>query len=141
MICLPEEETQSALRTWGGQHAGLWAALMAADRAVEVVVGRNAVRLEAAGRVLNGWLSTPAAVDEHREAAAARVAEQVRRDEEIASVRTAIATLDEAALATYGGLNGAVARCAALETAVPETTRAKPMIAAGRTWLSRRVPQ
>lgn len=79
------------MRTWGGQHAGLWAALLAAGRAVEVVVvGRNAVRLEAAGRVLDGWVTTPAACDEHCEAAAARVAEQVRRDEEIASVRTAI---------------------------------------------------
>ena len=83
----PEEETQSGLRTWAGQHAGLWAALLAAGRAVEVAVaGRNAERLIA----------------------------QVRRDEEIASIRTAIATLDNAALAAYGGLNEAIARCAAL---------------------------
>ncbi len=100
VLVQPEEETQSALRTWGGQHAGLWAALLAAGRAVEVVVvGRNADRLAAAGQVLDGWVSTPAVVDAHCEAAAARVAEQVRRDEEIASVRAAIATLDEAALA------------------------------------------
>ncbi len=101
--------TPSALRTWGGQHAGLWAALLAAGRAVEVVVvGRNAERLTAAARVLDSWVSTPAVVDAHCETAAARVAEQVRRDEEIASVRAAIATLDGAALAAYGGLNGAV---------------------------------
>ena len=116
-LALSEEETQSVLRTWGGQHAGLWPALLAAGRAVEVVVvAPNAERLAAAGRVLDGWASTPAAVDAHPDAAA-RVAEQVRRDEEIASVRAAIATLDEAALVAYGGLNGAVARCAALETA------------------------
>ena len=137
----PEEETQSALRTWGGQHAGLWAALLAAGRAVEVaVVGRNAERLTVARRVLDGWVATPAARDAHCEAAAARVAEQVRRDEEIASVRAAIAALDEAALAAYGGLNGAIARCAALETAATTASRVKPMISAGRTWRSRRVP-
>ena len=138
----PEEETQSALRTWGGQHAGLWAALLADGRAVEVVVvGRNAGRLEGAGRVLDGWVSSPDVVDEHCEAAAARVAEQVRRDEEIASVRAAIATLDETALAAYGDLNGAIARCAALETAVTATSRVKPMISTGRTWRSRSVPE
>ena len=138
----PDEETQSALRTWGGQHAGLWAALLAAGRAVEVVaVGRNAERLAAADRVLDGWVATSAAVDAHCEAAAARVAEQVRRDEEIASVREAIASLDEAALATHGGLNGAVARCSALEAAATASRRVKPMIATGRTWRSRRVPQ
>ncbi len=141
VLVQPEEETQSALRTWGGQHAGLWAALLAAGRAVEVVVaGRNADRLAAAGQVLDGWVSTPAVVDAHCEAAAARVAVQVRRDEEIASVRAAIATLDEAALAAYGGLNGAIACCAALETAVTATSRVKPMITTGRTWRSRRVP-
>ena len=138
----PEEETQSALRTWGGQHAGLWAALLNAGRAVDVVVvGRNADRLAAAGRVFDGWVATPAAVDAHCEAAAARVGKQVRRDEEIASVRAAIATLDDAALATYGGLNGAVARCAALETAATATTRVTPIITTGRTWRSRRVPE
>ena len=122
----PEEETQSALRTWGGQHAGLWAALLAAGRAVEIlVVGRNAERLTVAGRVLDGWVATPAVVDAHREAAAARVADQVRRDEEIASVRAAIATLDEAAL----------------ETAATATSRVRPMISAGRTWRSPRVQQ
>ena len=67
----PDEETQCALRTWGGQHAGLWAALLAAGRAVEVVVeGRNDGRLAAAGRVLGGWVSTRAARSAHCEAAA-----------------------------------------------------------------------
>ena len=51
-----EDETESAIRTWGGQHSALWAALAAAGRAVEVVVvGRDPVRLAAAGRVLDKW--------------------------------------------------------------------------------------
>ncbi len=44
-----EDETESAIRTWGGQHAAMWAALAPAGRAVEVVVvGRDPVRLAAA---------------------------------------------------------------------------------------------
>ena len=37
-----EDETPSAVRTWGSQHAALWVGLTAAGRAVEVVVvGRD----------------------------------------------------------------------------------------------------
>ncbi len=137
----PEEATQSALRNWGGQHAGLWAALLMTGRAVEVVVvGRNSERLAAAGRVLDGWVSRTAAADGRFKAVAEEVAERVRRDEEIASIRTAIATLDGAVLAVCGGLNGAVARCAALETTAKPATRVKPMITSGRRWRSHRVP-
>ena len=136
-----EEATQSALQTWGGQHAGLWAALLTAGRAVDVVVvGRDRERLAAAGGVLDGWVSRTAAADGRFEAVAAEVAERSRRDDEIASIRTAIATLDDAVLAAYGDLNGAVSRCAALETEAYTGRRAKPMISAGRTWLSPRVP-
>ena len=55
-----EDETESAIRTWGSQHAALCAALAAAGPAVEViVVGRDPVRLAAAGRVLDEWAATP----------------------------------------------------------------------------------
>ena len=55
-----EDETDSAVRTWGSQHAALWLALAAAGRAVEVVVvGRDPERLASAGRVLDKWASTP----------------------------------------------------------------------------------
>ena len=64
----------------------------------------------------------------------------MRRDEELTTVRAAIAKLGDAALAACGGLNGAIARRAALETAATAATRAKPMITTGRTWQSRRVP-
>ena len=42
------DETESAVRTWGGQHAALWAALAAAGAVEVVVVGRAPVRLAAA---------------------------------------------------------------------------------------------
>lgn len=80
-----EDETESAVRTWGGQHAALWAALAEAGRAVEVVVvGRDPVRLAAAGRVLDKWAATsPESVAMvHDEAAAELAAAPTRlRDE------------------------------------------------------------
>ena len=36
-----EDETVSAVRTWGSEHPALWTALLAAPRAVEVVVVRR----------------------------------------------------------------------------------------------------
>ena len=125
-----EDETPSGLSTWGGQHAALWAALRAAGRAVEVVVvGRDPVRLEAAERVLDGWTRTPST-----EAAAAAPAEA-------ASIRKAVAQLDLDALDAWGGLNGAIARGAALEEDLQRSASAEPAIVAGRTWRSRRVPE
>ena len=51
-----EDATASAVRTWGKQDAGLWAALAATGRAVEVVVvGRDPDRLRKAGRVVDAW--------------------------------------------------------------------------------------
>ena len=51
-----EDATASTVRTWGKQDAGLWAALAATGRAVEVVVvGRDPDRLRKAGRVVDAW--------------------------------------------------------------------------------------
>ena len=131
VFVLVEDETESAVRTGGSQHAALWAALAAAGRAVEVVVvGRDPVRLAAAARVLGKWAGT----------APAPVA-TAGDTPEIAAIRNAIATLDMAVLETYGGLNGAIARCAALEETAERSRRPRPPIKAGRTWRSRRVPE
>ena len=66
----------------------MWAALLAAGHAVEVVVvGRNQTRLAAAARVLDSWVATPAACDAHCEAMAAELADRARREEEIASAQ------------------------------------------------------
>ena len=124
-----EDATASAVRTWGGQHAGLWAALAERGRAVEVVVvGRDPERLREAGHVVDGWTKrspVPAG-----DAAA-----------ELASLREAVATLDREALEACGGLNAAVAHCAALEKAAAASGGAPgPAVAAGRTWRSARVP-
>ena len=125
-----EDDTASGVRTWGASHAALWAALSAAGRAVEVVaVGRDPVRLAEAGRVLNGWASTPAAADVAPEAAA-----------EFAAIRTAVAAGNLGALDAYGGVNGALTRMRALVADEAGTGRARPAITRGRTWRSTRVP-
>jgi len=123
-----EDATASAVRTWGGQHAGLWSALAGKGRAVEVVVvGRDPDRLRDAARVVDGWTkASPAAVQDPAA--------------ELATLREAVATLDREALEACGGLNAAVARCAVLEAAAPANGGPGPAVAAGRIWRSERVP-
>ena len=128
-----EDETESAVRTWGGQHAALWAALAAAGRAVEVVVvGRDPVRLAAADRVLDKWAATPpeTVMLPPQEAAS-----------ELAAIKTAISTNDRAALETYGGLNPALQRARVLRPACAGDRRSRAAITTGRTWRSTRVPE
>ncbi len=127
-----EDETASAVRTWGSQHAALWAGLAATGRAVEVVVvGRDPERLAAAERVLDKWASTPAesVTMAHEDAAA-----------EMAAIKKAIATGDSAALETYGGLNPALQRTRILNAACAGSRRSMAAITVGRTWRSTRVP-
>ena len=126
-----EDETASAVRTWGTQHAALWAALAAAGRAVEVVVvGRDPVRLAEAGRVLDKWAATPPESVMMSQQAAA----------EIAAIKKAIATSDWAALQVYGGLNPAIQRACVLDAACGGSRRSRVAITSGRTWRSTRVP-
>ena len=127
-----EDETPSAVRTWGSQHAALWAGLAAAGRAVEViVVGRDPERLAAAERVLDKWASTPpeSVTMAHEDAAA-----------EMAAIKNAIATGDLAALEEYGGLNPALQRTRILDAACAGSRRSTAAITTGRTWRSTRVP-
>ena len=79
-------------------------------------MGRDPVRLVAAGRVLDKWASTPPA-----QYAAALEAE---------SNRTAIASADWTALKALGDINGAMRRmCELVDAAVAP---AKPPITTGR---------
>ena len=127
-----EDETESAVRTWGAQHAALWLALAAAERAVEVVVvGRDPERLAAAGRVLDKWASTPpeSVTMAHEKAEA-----------EMAAIRKAIATSDWATMEVYDGLNPALRRMRVLHAACAGSRRSTAAITTGRTWRSTRVP-
>ena len=138
MFVQAEDVTPSGVRTWGETHAGLWAALGAAGRAVEVVVvGRDPERLAAAEPVLAGWTRAPAAPD----AATETPGEAERRAEaELAAVRAAVARGDLAALETYGGIKGALARMRDLAVRKAGAGSAAPAITSGRTWRSTRVP-
>ena len=124
-----EDASASALRTWGEAHAELWARLAAAGRAVEVVVvGRDVDRLRSAAKVVDGWAATAPAQNPAAE---------------LASLRAAVAELDRKVLGACGGLNAAIARCAALErvAATKASARPAPAITNGRIWRSERVPQ
>ncbi len=125
-----EDATEAGVRTWGAQHAGVWAALGAAGRAVEiVVVGRDPVPLDAAGRVLDGWVRAPRTAGTETDA-----------DAELETIRQAVTAGDLAKLDRWGGLNGALARMRELARTAG-AGRAAPAVASGRTWRSRRVPE
>ena len=126
-----EDVTPTGVRTWGEAHAGLWAALRAAGRVVDVVVvGRDPERLAAVEPVLAGWTKAPAAADPE----AARAARA-----EFAEIQAAVARGDLAALETYGGINGALGRMRDLSAAASGAGRTGPAITSGRTWRSTRV--
>ena len=121
-----EDETASALRTWGELHAGLWSALRSTGRKVEtVVVGRDPERLAEAGRVLDTWVRPAAASD---------------AAEEIATIRAALVSGDRAALKRYGGLNGGLSRLRELAAGAVSPGQTAPAVTSGSTWRSRRVP-
>ncbi len=89
---------------WGGQHAGLWAALLAAGRTVEVViVGWNANRLgvhDGCGcRTLRGHGRGT------RRAGA-------QRPRDLVPTASRGRCSNDAVLTMYGGLTGVAARCA-----------------------------
>ena len=129
-----EDETVSAVRTWGSQHSALWTVLLAAGRAVEVVVvGRDPVRLAAAGRVLDQWAATPPE--------AVRMSQEEEAAAELAAIKKAIATSDWTALDAYGGLNPAIRRACGLDAACAGGRRSRAAITVGRTWRSTRVPE
>jgi len=95
-------------------------------------VGRDPVRLAAAGRVLDKWAATPpeAVLLSHQEAAS-----------ELAAIKKAISTGDWAALETHGGLNPAIQRACVLDAICGGDRRSRAAITTGRTWRSTRVPE
>ncbi len=126
-----EDATETGVRTWGAQHAALWAALGEKGCAVEAVVaGRDPARLAEAGRVLDAWTRAPRANRAQPEAAA-----------ESGAIRKAVAAGDLAALEAWGGLNGALARLREIAQGGADTHRPRPAVTDGRTWRSRRVPE
>ena len=95
-------------------------------------MGRDPVRLAAAGRVLDTWAATPpeSVAMARREAAA-----------ELAAVRKAMAAGDWTALEAYGDINGALRRMGVLAAACAGGRRSRAAITTGRTWRSTRVPE
>ena len=128
MFVQAEDEPASGVRTWGAQHAKLWARLAETGCAVEaVVVGRDVERLAGAWRLIDRWASTPAAADAESEAGVAAMH----------AIRRAITTYDSTAPESYGDISGALRCMAILSTAVT----GRPATTAGRIWRSERVPQ
>ncbi len=101
-------ETYDELLSWGAEHAPLWAALAERDMRVEVVaVGVSGTRLTGVGRILARWQ------ERGIEGPVGRMSDA--QMDELEVVERALASLDEAAMSQWGGLNGTIDRGAELQ--------------------------
>ena len=119
----PGHDTATALRSWGDAHRGLWRALGALGRSVEVVaVARSLRETNRARKVMRYWTEGfgPAEPDP-------TVAEELARIER-AILEGAVEILDE-----YGGLQAALQRSVALEKEARRQPR-RAMIHRASAW-------
>ena len=101
-------ETHDELLSWGAEHTPLWSALAERDMRVELVaVSLSSDRLTEAKNILGKWkesgLSGPG------------VGMSGAQIDELRVVERALASLDEAAMSRWGGLNGTIQRVAELQ--------------------------
>lgn len=93
----PGRDTDKELRSWGGEHAGLWAALRQKKRKVHIVaVARDDARKDRAKNVLLRWINSgPSAVHQ------ALTPDELK---DIARIEAAVGKVETATLNEYGGL-------------------------------------
>ena len=125
----PGHDTTTALRSWGAAHRGLWRALQAEGRSVEVVaVVRTHREAERARRVMRGWAK-----------AAGPVESSAGIREEIARIKQAVRGMDDALVEQLGGLQGCLVRIVELEDGL-RSARPRTAIDGFAAWRSRRIP-
>ena len=101
-------ETHDELLSWGAEHAPLWAALGPLGMRVEAAaVCLSDHRLPESRRVLEGWAKQGIRVH-----GAGMCEAQL---DELTRAEAALASLDEAAMGGWGGLNGTIKRGAELQ--------------------------
>lgn len=117
-----EAETHSELKTWGAEHARLWAALRELGIRVEAVaVSPAPERVEGLGRELRSWAT--------REAGPSGSAVPHRPLEELQAAEAALRELNDAAMRRWGGFQGTLERVAELQglrSAAPAARNGKP---------------
>ena len=124
----PGHDTSKALRSWGRAHRGLWRALQARGRSVEIVAAvRTAPELARARRVLGHWAEAPAEADP---ADPARV--------ELERIEGAIRGMDDAVVQELGGFQRCLVRIAELQKLL-RSTRQGTAIDGFAAWRSRRL--
>ena len=125
----PGHDTSTALRSWGAVHRGLWRALQAQGRSVEVVaVVRRPREAERARRVMRGWAETTGPVES---------AAGIRK--EIARIKQAVRGMDDALVEELGGLQGCLVRMVELEDRL-QSAQPRTAIDGFAAWRSRRIP-
>ena len=127
-----EDQTASEVRTWGSQHAALWAALLAAGApSMSSLWAGTRCGWTRPGGCSTRWTATaPESVAMSRQEASTA----------LAAIRKALVTSDWAAMEAYGDINGALRRMSVLADAA-ETRGLKVAVTSGRIWRSMRVPK
>ena len=126
----PGYDTDTALRSWGAAHHGLWRALRERGRKVEVAAAAREIKaLVRAEKVLGRW-----AKNFHLPAAA----HDPEFGEEIAKIEQVILKGSVRVLEEYGGLQAALKRSVALKKLARQQSH-KPILDGFSTWRSRRL--
>ena len=128
----PGHETSKALRSWGAAHHGLWKALKARCRSVEIVAVVRTVReLQRARTILENWVGARASDPSGPfDQAGGR---------EIARIERAILEGDDRTLDEYGDLQAGLERIVELKE-LRRISRSRAAIDCFATWRSTRLP-
>ena len=103
-------ETHDELLSWGAEHAPLWSELAARAIRIELAaVSASPDRLSGASKILGKWK------DGGLKGGGGPAGLGVQEAADLDRVERAIATLDEGAMAQWGGLNGAIDLAAELQ--------------------------
>ena len=126
-----EEQSPQGVRSWRAEHAALWSDLCRLGFRLSIVHASFNTRLEeSVNRVFTRWKHQPHSTVSRAEA-----------EREIARVRQAIQSKDEASLQVYGGFNGALRAWDALENRLEEHNNLASYSADYSTWISGRILQ
>ncbi len=126
-----QEQSPQGVRSWRREHTPLWTALHQQGFRIEIVHASFNPRLsDRVSRVFTSWQHTPVSSSTGTNIEA-----------ELQLVQEAIRSNDDAALAIYGGFNGALRASNALKKRLQQITESSTFSATYSTWLSKRIAQ
>ena len=126
-----QEQSPQGVRSWRREHTALWTALHQQGFRIEIVHASFNPRLsDRVSRVFTSWQHTPVSSST-----------STNIEAELQLVQEAIRSNDDAALAIYGGFNGALRASNALKKRLQQISESSTFSATYSTWLSKRIAQ